>query len=194
MFWCSEDTYTRRTPADLPVTSLYVKIPCFTTGFAFSVGKDKQLIHNPQQAMIYWNRRTFSHATDIHHQTVSLWGTVSFYFHCTTLLAEKLWVFATFSLCKLALFCLWPFPFYHLQHQYAFYSRSDYFSPCQLTLTSPVIPPSIFNVIFSFSPLISCAHLKSLLSNRLSFSLSVGDTHTSTHTHAVKDHMSSLLL
>lgn len=56
--------------------------------------------------------------------------------------------------------------------RYAFHSPSDYFSPCQLTLTSPVIPPSIFNVMF-FSPLfpfISCAHLKLLLSPCLSVS------------------------
>lgn len=107
--------------------------------------------------------------------------TLSFCFHCATVQAGNLWMFAAFSPLKLALFCLWPFPSYCFQDQYAFYSRSDYFSPCQLTLTSPVIPPSIFNVIFSFSPLISCAHLKSLLSTRISVSLSVTCKHTYTH-------------
>ncbi len=154
----------------------------FTTGFAFGVGKDEQLIHNPQQAVIYWNRQTFSHTTNNDQWTLSPWDT---FFTVILFSQRSCECLPPFSLLKLALFCLWPFPFYHLQHQYAFYSQSDYFSPCQLTLTSPVILPSIFDVIFSFSPLISCAHLKSLLTTRLSVSLSVTDAHkhTRTHTH-----------
>lgn len=65
--------------------------------FAFSVGKKKQYLHDLQQAMIYWNHQTFSHATNNHHQTVCLWVTLSFYFHCTPVLLEKL-----LSVCHLS--------------------------------------------------------------------------------------------
>lgn len=51
-----------------------------------------------------------------------------------------------------SLFCVCDL-FLSIPGRYAFHSQSDYFSPCQLTLPSPVIPPSIFNVMFFFPPL-----------------------------------------
>ena len=121
--------------------------------------------------------------------TIKMWACAKFCSSILTVLhflADKLWGFATFSLLKLPLFCLWPFPLYHLQDQYAFCSRSDYFSPCQLTLTSPVIPPSTFNVIFSFSLLITCTHLKSV--EYLSFNHPLCQRHIHKHAHTVRAH------
>lgn len=50
-----------------------------------------------------------------------------------------------------SLFCVCDL-FLSIPPRYASHSQSDYFSPCQLTLPSPVIPPSIFNVMFFFPP------------------------------------------
>lgn len=58
----------------------------FATTFSLSVGKDKELIHNPQQMLIYWGH---THAAISHHQTVSLWEPMSLYFLRATVPIEN---------------------------------------------------------------------------------------------------------
>lgn len=72
-----------------------------------------------------------------------------------------------------SLFCVCDL-FLSIPPRYAFHSQSDYFSPCQLTLPSPVIPPSIFNVMFFFPPsLLLVGPAELLLSPWLAVSLFV---------------------
>lgn len=123
--------------------------------------------------MIYQNYYTFPYTIN-HHRSVSLWETLPLFFRCAIVDAEKLWVFAKISLLKSALFCLWPFPTYRLQYQYAFYSYSDYFSLCQLTLTLPVIPVYFFSHLLLVVPIWVCVKYSS-------FCLLLCHTHTQLH-------------
>lgn len=149
----------------------------FITKFAFRI--DIELIHNPQKTMIaeITNKKSrSSHTTNNYHQTVSMWEALSFYVHCATVLTEKLcWPYFLFSNLCYFVYDLFP----------SITCRISMHSTLRVITSHPVSSPWLhlsslhlfFNVIFSFSPLISCAHLKSLLSTRLSVCLAVTNTH-----------------
>lgn len=86
-----------------------------------------------------------------------------------------------------SLFCVCDL-FLSIPRRYALHSRSDYFSPCQLTLPSPVIPPSIFNVMFFFPPsLLLVGPAELLLSPWLAVSLFVRTEAAMTHSPAQRE-------
>lgn len=147
------------------ISKLYI----FTTGFAFTVGKDKEVIHNTELLS--------------HHQQP-----------------------------QLSIFTLWVSPQRNYEGlPYFFFSNLPYFvydlflsiawffsmhSTLGVITSHPVSSPGLhlsslhlFSMWFSFFPLISCAHLKSLLSTCLCVSLFVTDSHTSTHTNTVGSHI-----
>lgn len=143
------------------------KLYIFTTGFAFTVGKDKEVIHKTELLS--------------HHQQPQM---SVFYFHPVNVLWLCYEGLSHFFFSNLLYFVYDLF----LSIAYRFSMRSTLGVITSHPVSSPRLHLSflhLFSMWFSFFPLISCVHMKSLLSTCLSVSLFVSlFTHKHTYKHS----------